>query len=96
MLIVANKIDLPSAQANLERLKKLDYMVIPCSAEAELALRRAAEKQLIDYKPGDSDFRILHPEKLTPGQISALNSIREKVLIEMVHRHTERDEHSLL
>ncbi len=81
MLIVANKIDLPSAQANLERMKKLDYMVIPCSAEAELALRRAAEKQLIDYKLGDSDFKILNPEKLTPGQISALNSIREKVLV---------------
>jgi ribosome-binding ATPase len=80
-LIVANKIDLPSAQANLERMKKLEYMVIPCSAEAELALRRAAEKQLIDYKPGDSDFKILHPEKLTPGQINALEAIREKVLV---------------
>lgn len=80
-LIVANKIDLPSAQANLERMKKLEYMVISCSAEAELALRRAAEKQLIDYKPGDSDFKILHPEKLTPGQINALEAIREKVLV---------------
>ncbi len=80
MLIVANKIDLPSAEANLERMKKLDYTVIPCSAEAELALRRAAEKQLIDYKPGDSDFKISHPEKLTPGQIKALEAIREKVL----------------
>ena len=65
MLIVANKIDLPTAQANMERMKKLDYMVIPCSAEAELALRRAAEKQLIDYKPGDSDFKITQPEKLS-------------------------------
>jgi ribosome-binding ATPase YchF (GTP1/OBG family) len=50
MLIVANKVDLPTAAANVERLKKLDYVVIPCCAEAELALRRAAEKQLIDYK----------------------------------------------
>ena len=62
MLIVANKIDLPTAEANVERLKKLDYTVIPCCAEAELALRRAAEKQLIDYKPGDADFKIPHPE----------------------------------
>ena len=30
MLIVANKIDLPTAQANVERMKKLDYIVIPC------------------------------------------------------------------
>jgi hypothetical protein len=80
MLIVANKIDLPTAEVNLERMKKLDYMVIPCSAEAELALRRAAEKQLIDYKPGDPDFKITQPEKLSQGQNKALEAIREKVL----------------
>lgn len=80
MLIVANKIDLPAAQANIERLKKLDYIVIPASAEAELALRRAAEKQLIDYKPGDKDFKISQPEKLSSGQIKALEAVKEKVL----------------
>jgi ribosome-binding ATPase len=80
MLIVANKIDLPTAEANVKRLKELDYMVISCSAEAELALRRAAEKQLINYKPGDSDFKITQPEKLSAGQIKALEAIREKVL----------------
>ena len=82
MLIVANKMDLPEADANLEKLKKLDYMVIPCCAEAELALRRAAEKQLIDYKPGDCNFKILEPEKLSQSQIAALETIREKVLIQ--------------
>jgi len=80
MLIVANKIDLPTAEVNVERMKKLDYMVIPSSSEAELALRRAAEKQLIDYKPGDRDFKITQPEKLSAGQIKALEAIREKVL----------------
>ena len=80
MLIVANKIDLPTSQANVERLKKLDYTVISCSAEAELALRRAAEKQLVTYKPGDPDFKINQPEKLSAGQIKALEAIREKVL----------------
>jgi ribosome-binding ATPase len=81
MLIVANKMDLPNAEANLEKLKKLDYIVIPCCAEAELALRRAAEKQLIDYKPGDCNFKILQPEKLSQSQIAALETIREKVLV---------------
>lgn len=81
MLIVANKIDLPTAKTNVEKLKQLDYTVIPCSAEAELALRRAAEKQLIDYKPGDRDFKILQPEKLSVNQIRALEMIREKVLL---------------
>ncbi len=81
MLIVANKIDLSTAEANLERMKKLDYMVIPCSAEAELALRRAAEKGLISYKPGDCNFKITQPEKLSPSQVKALDSIRERVLL---------------
>lgn len=81
MLIVANKIDMPTAETNYERLRKLDYIVVPCCAEAELALRRAAEKQLIDYTPGDCNFRILQPEKLSQHQIKALEFIREKVLV---------------
>ncbi|MEM2081900.1 MAG: redox-regulated ATPase YchF [Candidatus Bathyarchaeia archaeon] len=81
MLIVANKIDIPAAEANLERLRKLDYTVIPCSAEAELALRRAAEKQLIGYKPGDCNFKILQQDKLSQSQIRALETIREKILL---------------
>jgi ribosome-binding ATPase YchF (GTP1/OBG family) len=81
MLIVANKVDLPFAAANVERLKKLDYTVIPCCAEAELALRRAAEKQLIDYKPGDCNFKITQPEKLTANQVKALETVREKILL---------------
>jgi ribosome-binding ATPase YchF (GTP1/OBG family) len=80
LLIVANKIDLPTAQNNIERMKKLEYIVIPASAEAELALRRAAEKGLIDYKPGDKEFKITHPEKLSAGQVQALERIREKIL----------------
>lgn len=81
MLIVANKIDMPTAEANIEKLRKLDYIVIPCCAEAELALRRAAEKQLIDYKPGDCNFKIRQPEKLSLSQIKALEAIREKILV---------------
>jgi ribosome-binding ATPase len=80
LLIVANKIDLPTARENVERMKKLDYIVIPASAEAELVLRRAAEKQLIDYKPGDKDFKITHPEKLSTGQVKALEQVKEKIL----------------
>ncbi|RJS84663.1 redox-regulated ATPase YchF [Candidatus Bathyarchaeota archaeon] len=80
MLIAANKIDVPASEDNLERLKSSGYMVVPCSAEAELALRRAAEKGLIRYIPGDSDFSILKPEKITERQKRALKMIRERVL----------------
>jgi ribosome-binding ATPase YchF (GTP1/OBG family) len=83
MLIVANKIDIPVAEENLERLKKLNYVVIPCCSEAELALRRAAEKQLIDYIPGDCNFKINNPEKLTESQIKALETIKEKILVKL-------------
>jgi len=81
MLIAANKMDVPTAEENLERLKKLNYIVVPCCAEAELALRRAAEKKLIDYRPGDCNFKINNPEKLTESQLKALETIREKVLL---------------
>ena len=83
MLIVANKIDIPEAEENLERLKKLNYLVVPCCAEAELALRRASEKQLINYRPGDCNFKMESPEKLTEHQIRALETIREKILLKL-------------
>jgi len=80
MIIVANKVDLPTARSNLERLRKLNYTVVPCCAEAELALRRAAEHNLLQYKPGDNNFKIIQPEKLSQNQTIALETIREKIL----------------
>jgi len=82
MIIGANKMDLPSAEDNLEKLKKSGYIVVPCCAEAELALRRATERQLIDYKPGDCNFKILKPEALNDTQTKALETIRERILLE--------------
>lgn len=81
MLIAANKMDMPTAEDNFERLKKLNYVVVPCCAEAELALRRATEKKLIEYRPGDCNFKINNREKLTESQFKALETIREKVLL---------------
>lgn len=80
MLIAANKIDLPPAEENAERLKELDYMVVPCCAEAELALRRAAEKKLVDYKPGDCNFEVMKPKELTEVQNKALKVVQQRVL----------------
>jgi len=81
MLIVANKIDRPTAaEENVEHLKESGYKVVPCSAEAELALRRAGEKGLIDYKPGDCKLTAKNPEKLTQAQKRALEAIQEQIL----------------
>jgi len=80
MLIAANKIDIPTAEENLERLRDYGYIVVPCSAEAELALRRASEKGLIKYKPGDAEFSVLKAAEMTEKQRRALEMIRERVL----------------
>jgi len=80
MLISANKIDLPTAEENVKRLKEQGYFVVPCSAEAELVLRRAAEKMWIDYKPGDCNYNLLKPDALTETQLKALQTIKEKIL----------------
>ena len=80
MLLAANKIDLPSSKENLPRLKQSGNMTIPVSAEAELALRRAAEKGLISYKPGDPDFALDPKVALSPQQKVALEMIKKQVL----------------
>ncbi len=80
MLIAANKIDMPTAEENIKRLKDSGYIVVSCCAEAELALRRAAEKGIINYTPGDSRFETLEPQKVTESQQRALKIIQEKIL----------------
>ncbi|HSN96497.1 MAG TPA: YchF-related putative GTPase [Nitrososphaeraceae archaeon] len=81
-LILANKIDLPSAAENFKRLrdKYKDVLVIPSSADAELTLRRAESRGLIRYNPGDERFEIVHQEQLNDKQKWALNFIRQDIL----------------
>ncbi|MDI6847619.1 MAG: TGS domain-containing protein, partial [Candidatus Bathyarchaeia archaeon] len=45
--------------------------------------RRAAEKQLIDYRPGDCNLKINKPEQLNESQIRALETIKEKILLKL-------------
>ena len=80
MIIAANKIDLPTAQANIEKIKKEfpDHILIPCSAESELALKEAAKKELIKYIPGEKDFKIIG--KLNEKQEKALTFIKKNIL----------------
>ncbi len=80
VLLAANKIDMPSASANFQNLRRIDPLTIPVSAEAELALRRASEKGMIHYKPGDSAFLTEDTFAITPEQKAALTVISEKVL----------------
>jgi hypothetical protein len=80
MIIAANKIDIPEGKRNYEKLKKQfpDRIIIPCSADSELALREATKHNLIDYVPGERTFRI--KGNLSEKQKQALERIKEEVL----------------
>src|SRR5437667_9454104 len=65
MILAANKADLVSRDALQNLSKAAGYLMVPTSAEYELALRRAASAGLVAYQPGGSSFEILHSEILT-------------------------------
>jgi len=81
-VIVANKADMPEAGEIIKGLvRRLEgRIVVPASAEAELALRRASSAGLVRYVPGDPSFEVVDRGKLTPAQERALERI--KILME--------------
>ncbi len=78
MLIAANKIDIEGADKNYKRLKEKypNYIVIPCSGDYEVALRTLTKKEIIEYQPGESSFKIKDESKLNPAQKQALEKIK--------------------
>lgn len=82
MVVACNKVDVPSGKENLERLKKEfpEHFLIPCSSESELVLRLAAKNEIIEYIPGDPDFKITHPEKVNEKQSAALQFVKDNIL----------------
>lgn len=77
IIIAANKIDVAGADKNLENMRKRfpEYMVIPCSADSEVALREAARANLIKYVPGNNKFEI--QGKINEKQKAALELIQK-------------------
>jgi len=80
-LIIANKMDLPNAAENFQKLREhyKDLIVVPTSGEAELSLRRAQSKGWIKYIPGEERFEVLKPQELNDAQRVALAYIKRKV-----------------
>jgi len=80
MIIAANKIDLEKGKENYEKIKAKypDLIIVPCSADSELALREAAKAELIEYIPGERDFKIL--KQVNEKQKQALDKIKKNVL----------------
>ncbi|ATW87077.1 hypothetical protein halTADL_0258 [Halohasta litchfieldiae] len=74
IILVANKVDIASEET-LDRLQEAAEIVIPATADGELALRRAVEAGVVDYKPGDVDFEITGD--ISDAQEAGLEQIRE-------------------
>ncbi len=75
IIIAANKADLANEE-QIEEFEKIDYPVIHTSAEYELALRKASEKDIVHYVPGDGEFEILKDD-ITPEQKKGLETISD-------------------
>jgi len=82
MIIAANKVDVPGAAENYERLKKEfpDRIIIGCSSESELALKEAAKHGMIRYIPGSKGFETADESKLNEKQRKGLEFIKANVL----------------
>src|SRR4030042_524043 len=80
MIIAANKCDKFASKGNIDNLKKAypELMIVPCSADSELALREASTTGLIEYLSGENNFKIL--KDLSDKQKQALESIKKNVL----------------
>jgi len=80
MIIAANKSDTEKGEENYKKLKEKfpDLIIIPCSADSELALKEAAKSKLIEYIPGEKDFTLIG--NLNEKQKYALDKIKKKVL----------------
>ena len=72
VLIAANKADLCNDLGIIKEISE-DFPTIPSSAETELLLKKAAKAGLIDYIPGDSNFKGNADIKLSEQQNTALH-----------------------
>jgi len=73
IIIAANKADLCQ---DLDVIKKItDSVVVPCSAETELLLRKASKAGLVNYSPGEEKFSIVENKEILPQQKKALEVV---------------------
>jgi ribosome-binding ATPase YchF (GTP1/OBG family) len=73
ILLVANKADI-APEGNIERLREAADVVIPTSADGELALRRGVQAGLVEYDPGDEEFTV--SDDVSDQQREGLEQVR--------------------
>ena len=74
MIIAANKADLCQ---DLDVLKKISDIIVPCSAETELLLRKATKAGIINYTSGDNGFKINDEKEIPIPQQKALDLVNK-------------------
>jgi ribosome-binding ATPase YchF (GTP1/OBG family) len=79
IIYACNKIDIEGSQEKFKKIQERfgDKILIPVSAEAELTLKYASEKNFIDYNPIDS-FEII--KEVSEKQRKALEFIKKEII----------------
>ncbi len=83
IIIAANKMDIPIASEMFTQLQEKvgEDNVVAVSSFGELILRKLKEESIIDYKPGDQDYKTLKADKIQETYTKALQTIHENVLL---------------
>ena len=75
MIVAMNKADI-APEGNVELVEGISNMCIVTMAETELALKKANDKGVVNYVPGDGSFEINKDLKLSDAQRNALEYMR--------------------
>ncbi|MEA4976964.1 MAG: redox-regulated ATPase YchF [Methanomassiliicoccaceae archaeon] len=78
VMVAMNKADIAS-DSNIKKVREFAENSTPTMAETELALRKAATANMIEYVPGDSSFKIKEGAKFNDAQKKALGYMNEKL-----------------
>ena len=78
MIVAMNKADI-APDGNVELVQSINDMNVVTMAETELALKKAAEKGVVDYVPGDKSFTVKEGVKLNEPQKKALDYMKENM-----------------
>lgn len=78
MIVAMNKADI-APEGNVELVQSINDMNVVTMAETELALKKAAEKGVVNYVPGDKTFTVKEGVKLNEPQKKALDYMKENM-----------------
>ena len=78
MIVAMNKADI-APEGNVDLVRAINDKSVVTMAETELALKKAAEKGVVEYTPGDPSFKIKEGINLNDAQKKALDYMKENM-----------------